>query len=175
MTTGRAVSCIQMMTEETMRVKVAALLLTMSAAAAAQSSSGYVFFAPGGATTRGYTEMTFQAGVGTDLVLAKGIALNMEVGALGPHERFSDGAMGVFSPGGAFFFLRDSDRALQPFVNGGYSLMFRNGHENLFYFGGGTNWWFSRHVGLRMEVRDHVSTHYTTVHFWGFRFGAAFR
>jgi hypothetical protein len=158
-----------------MRTKVAALLVTMCAAAAAQNSSGYFFFAPGGVTASGHTSMTLHVGGGLDAILAKGVALNLELGALGPRERFSDGALGVFSPGGAYYFTRDKDRRLEPFVNGGYTLMFRNGHENLFYVGGGANWWFSKRVGLRMEFRDHVSTHYNTVQFWGFRLGAAFR
>lgn len=159
-----------------MKAKIAPVMLLMCAAAAAQSSSGYLFVAPGGAKGGGGTQATVQFGGGIDAILAKGVAVNLELGALGPTDRFGDGVLGVFSPGAAYYFTRKAERRLEPFVNGGYTLMFRNERENLFYFGGGTNWWFSKRVGLRMEFRDQVSTHYrTAIHFWGLRFGAAFR
>jgi hypothetical protein len=159
-----------------MKTKIAALILITCAAAAAQSSSGYLFVAPGGASASGHTQATVQFGGGVDAILAKGVALNVELGGVGPTDNFGNGLLGVFSPGAAYYFTRRAERKWEPFVNGGYTLMFRDGRENLFYLGGGTNWWFSKSVGLRMEFRDQVSTHYrTAVHFWGLRFGAAFR
>lgn len=159
-----------------MKTKTGALMLVMCAAAAAQSSSGYLFVAPGGARGGGGSQATVQFGGGIDAILAKGLALNLELGGLGPTDNFGRGLLGVFSPGAAYYFTRKAERRWEPFVNGGYTLMFRNGRENLFYLGGGTNLWVSRRVGLRMEFRDQVSTHYrTAIHFWGLRFGAAFR
>ena len=119
--------------------------------------------------------MTLHAGGGGDGVLGKGIGVNVELGGIWPRECFGPCIMGVFSPGGTYHFRRGAELKLDPFVAGGYSLMVRDGHENLFYFGGGANYWFSRKVGLRMEMRDHVSTQYTTIQFWSFRLGVAFR
>jgi len=61
------------------------------------------------------------------------------------------------------------------FVTGGYTLMFRSGHLNLFNFGGGLNYWLSCRLGARIELRDHVySASSASAHCWGFRFGLAF-
>lgn len=158
-----------------MRSKITVLLLTMSAVAAAQNSSGYVFFAPGGVTASGHTEATFHTGGGFDAHLAKGVALNMELGILYPKKYFSEAVSGVFSPGGAYYFRHGKDLRLEPFIDGGYSLIFRNGHGNLWYCGGGVNYWLTQHVGLRFEVRDHIYPHSPTVHFWGLRAAVAFR
>ena len=58
---------------------------------------------------------------------------------------------------------------------GGYSLIFRSGHENLANFGGGFNYWFHSRLGARFEFRDQMNTTGTIGHFWGVRFGLAFR
>jgi hypothetical protein len=53
-----------------------AVLLTltlMSAAEAAQTSNGYVFFAPGGATCYGHTEMSLHFGAGMDAARLEGL------------------------------------------------------------------------------------------------------
>ncbi len=158
-----------------MLAKLAVLISALAAAAAAQSSNGYVFFAPGGVTSGGYTSGTIHLGGGVDAILGKGLGLNLELGVVGPRERFSE-AVGVFSPGATYYFRHAKELKLEPFVAGGSSLMFRGGHENLWYAGGGVNYWFSNRVGARVELRDHVSTVCcTTVQFWGVRFGLAFR
>jgi hypothetical protein len=157
-------------------IRQIAILLTLGPAVAlAQSSSGYLFVAPGGVTSGGYTSMTIQAGAGADVHLVKGLGLNMEIGAVGPREDYSQ-AVGMFSPGATWYFRKGKELKFEPFVNGGYTLMFREGHANLAYFGGGANYWAARRVGLRMEFRDHVYSPYSgAAHFWGFRFGLALR
>jgi hypothetical protein len=57
----------------------------------------------------------------------------------------------------------------------GYTLFFRSGTANGFNFGGGVNYWFREHLGLRLEFRDNVSTTWDTEHYLGFRVGLAFR
>jgi hypothetical protein len=154
--------------------RLAVLLIVISALAAAQSSNGYLFVAPGGVTCCGHTESTIHFGGGVDAILAKGLGLNLEIGALGPRQNFSS-AVGLFSAGGAYYFRHGKDLKLEPFVNGGYSLMFRSGHANLCYFGGGANYWLARRVGLRFELRDHLYTPDSVAHYWGFRVGLALR
>jgi hypothetical protein len=63
---------------------------------------------------------------------------------------------------------------LDPFVNAGYTRLQRGGGANGVNFGGGVNYWFKRHLGVRIEIRDHVMTDIGSVHFWGVRFGVAF-
>jgi hypothetical protein len=65
---------------------------------------------------------------------------------------------------GSYHFRRQ--RRLDPFVNAGYSLFFSQTsgfftqvalpHFSLVNFGGGTNLWFSRHLGARIQIRDHL-------------------
>ncbi len=157
-----------------MKLKFAFLLLVFCATALAQSSAGYIFFAPGGVTSSGYTSGTYQIGGGGDVILGKGIGVGAEIGAIAPMESFA-AALGVFSPGVSYHFIHDKRRKIDPYVTGGYTLFFREGAENLFHFGAGTNYWFARHVGLRVEFRDQIYTQYRATHFWGIRLGVALR
>lgn len=157
-----------------MKLKFALFLLVFRAAAMAQSSAGYVFFAPGAVTSEGNSSATYQIGGGGDIILGKGIGVGAEIGALVPKNELS-AVVGVFSPGVSYHFIHDKRRKFDPYVAGGYTLIFRSGSENLFHFGVGTNYWFARHVGLRAEFRDQVYTHYENIHFWGVRIGVAFR
>jgi hypothetical protein len=83
--------------------------------------------------------------------------------------------VGVFSPNGCFYFVHGRDIKLDPFVTGGYTLSFRSGHANLFNFGGGLNYRFRTRRGGQLEFRDQVHTDGSSVHYWGGRFGLAFR
>jgi hypothetical protein len=157
-----------------MKIRTGLLMLAFCAAALAQSTNGYVFFAPGGLTSSGHTGMTIHAGGGADVILGKGLGLGAEIGALGPREDLS-AAVGMFSPNASFHFIREKGRKADPFVTGGYTLMFRSGTANLFNFGAGANYWFRDHLGLRVEFRDHVYTRYATLHYWGLRVGLSFR
>ena len=141
----------------------------------AQRSNGYVFFAPGGVTCCGHTAMTLQFGLGGEGVLGKGIGVGAEVGALGTRQYFGDSVIGVFSPNGYYHFVHGGDIKLDPFVTGGYTLIFRSGHANLFNFGGGLNYWFHGRLGFRSEIRDQVLTDGAALHYWGVRFGLVFR
>jgi hypothetical protein len=158
-----------------MRIRILIVLLLMSAAGAAQGVNGYVFFAPGGATSCGHTLTTFNFGAGIDAPLWKGFGPNVEIGALGPKEGFSDQVLGVFSPGATYHFRHTREEKLDPFLAGGYSLMFRSGTENLGFAAGGVTYWATNRVGLRLELRDHIHGGYRTTHFWGVRFGLGFR
>ncbi len=158
-----------------MRTKMIILLLTMSAAAAAQAVNGYAFVAPGGATCCGHTVMSLHFGGGVDAPIWKGLGPTAEIGALGPRTNFGEGVFGVFSPGATYYFRSGKEQKLQPFVSGGYSLIFRSGHDNLGFVGAGVNYWIWKTAALRLEFRDHIHGGYSATHFWGFRIGFAFR
>ena len=158
------------------------LFLLLAPTAWSQSSNGYAFFAPGGVSCCGNTSMTLHFGVGGEAVLRYGIGIGAEIGALAVRQYFADSLVGVFSPNGYYHFFHGKRVKVDPFVTGGYSLMFRSGHINLFNFGGGLNYWSDGKLGLRIEVRDHVhdlgSGFYgnsPAIHYWGVRVGLAFR
>lgn len=151
------------------------LAAAFAIAASAQWTNGYVFVAPGGVTGSAKTQATLQVGAGVEVALPKGFGAGAEVGALSQIRSWGDSTVGVFAPTGYYHFLRRKDRRLDPFVDGGYTLFFRDGHANLFHFGGGANLWAARHLGARIELRDQVDTTYGTLHYWGFRLGLAFR
>ena len=151
-----------------------ALLCLFAGLLDAQPSNGYVFFAPGGVSCCGNTAMTLHTGVGGEAVLWKGIGIGAEIGAWGFRRDYIDSVSGIFSPNGYYHFIHGKDLRVDPFVTGGYSLLFRSGHANFANFGGGATWWFHRRLGARFEFRDHINTTGTIVHFWGVRFGLAF-
>ncbi len=170
-------------------VYVLFLLVAMSAVTFAQQSNssqssgsgsnrrgyGYVFAAPGVVTDGDYGTGTLHFGVGGEGLIKGGFGVGGEIGGLAPMESFSSG-FGVLSVGANYHFLNASKSGkVVPFVNGGYTMFFRDGVANGGHFGGGVNYWFKERVGLRFEVRDHVVAEAAGTHFLGFRFGLTFR
>jgi len=84
--------------------------------------------------------------------------------------------------------LSKSNTNWDPFVAAGYTsasqievCLFQtrcqSGSRNLFNFGGGSNYWFANHFGVRAEFRDHVGNVHRgrAGHYWGVRFALTFR
>jgi len=138
------------------------------------SGHAYVFGAPGAIS--GEADRTLHFGGGGEGFIVKGLAAGAEIGYLAPAGCLGCG-VGVLSVNGAYHFgARTPGRRVVPFVTAGYSLGFRGGHANLYNAGGGVQYWFSRRVGFRAEVRDHVTAcSRCTTHIWGVRVGLAFR
>ncbi len=136
-----------------------ALLFAISAFARAEDSEkehhgqGYLFYAPGGVFEGGRHAGTTHLGGGGEGLIYKGVGIGAEIGYLSQSRAFLEG-VGVFSVNGSYHFRRN--RSVSPFITGGYTAFFRNGHVNLVNFGGGVNWWFKERVGLRLEFRDHL-------------------
>lgn len=158
---------------EILRAVVATTIF--AAAMHAQPSNGYLFIAPGGYTCCHNTSTTLAIGGGGEYVFGKGIGAGAELGTVAQPRYFGDSMLGVLSVNGYYHFKRGDTGRVDPFVTGGYTLMFRSGHANLGNVGGGFNYWFHRVMAFRVEFRDHITTAGTTQHFWGFRFGLAFR
>lgn len=159
---------------------LAAMPALMLAQPATNSSSehrgyGYVFAAPGGIVSTDGSIGTMHFGVGGEGLIKGGFGVGGEIGGLTPVRSFRSG-IGVFSAGANYHF-RDASKSgkVVPFVNGGYTLFFRDGVANGVHFGGGANYWFKERVGLRFEVRDHFAVEYPEAHYVGFRFGLTFR
>ncbi len=162
----------------------AVVLLALATPAWAQSVTGLGFATLGPGSVSGGGGTTLHLSGGGEL-LYKGAGMLTEIGFLGPTSELSEG-LGVFSLNGVYHIRMRGEPApaVSPFVTGGYSLFFREGHQNLWNFGGGIDWWFGRRVGLRLEMRDHVwhesysSPYYSyshTSHFWNFRTGIVVR
>ena len=149
---------------------VALFTSSLSAQVPYPKGSGYVFIAPG-AISGGETTATLHFGGGGDVLLYEGLAAGAEVGYLAPIRAPGDG-FGILSANLSYYFAR-RQRRLVPFVTGGYSLAFRSGTANGGNFGGGVEYWFRDHVGVRFEFRDHLFSS-DSPHFYGFRFGVAF-
>ena len=167
------------------RVILAVLLVALVPMwASAQDSEyskghGYVYVAPGFAGAEGETGMgVAHIGGGGEGFFTRNLGLGADVGYLAPFEAFSDG-IGTFSPNlVARFRAKDAQNKVEPFVSGGYTLFFRSVSANGANFGGGVNWWFKEHVGLRFELRDNVMIPGggdSTVHYVGLRIALAFR
>ena len=156
-------------------LRVLVLAGAMGAACMAQSNSAYIFVASGGATGSARTEATLQAGAGFEAALPKGFGAGAEIGALSPYNSWGDATLGAFSATGYYHFRHGRQERLDPFVGAGYTRFFHSGGANLFHYAGGVNVWAARHVGVRFEFRDQVDTQYSTVHYWGVRFGVALR
>ncbi len=165
-------------------LSAALLSLALAAPASAQSVTGLGSFVVGPGSVSGGDEATLHLSGGGE-VLYKGVGALAEVGFLGPAVAMNDG-LGVVSLNGIYHLRmpRESARRVSPFVTGGYTMFFRDGHLNLWNVGGGIDWWLARRVGLRVEVRDQIwhesysSPYYSfsnTTHFWNFRTGVVFR
>ncbi len=157
-------------------VLVVCLLLSFwTGAALAQSSNGYVFFGPGAITASGQGAGLLYYGGGGEGILGKIVGVGGELGAA--TSTHFEGTMGLGSANGYVHFTSNRHARLDPFVTGGYTLMFHSGyHANLFNFGGGVNYWFGRNLGLRLEFRDHVQPgNGSAAHLLAFRVGLTFR
>ena len=151
-------------------------LLALGSPVWAQSNTGfngYAFGAPGGATGVGSTVGTLQAGGGVEKIFGPGIGVGTELSAIIPWRNGRE-TIGLFSVNGSYHFKEDGD--FDPFVIGGYSLLFRSASANLANFGGGMNYWFKPNMAFRAELRDHIHRPAGfTVHYWGVRLGLVFR
>jgi hypothetical protein len=156
------------------------LMLLLPLLAAAQSNDyskghGYAYFAPGFATAEGESISMAHIGGGGEGFFTRNVGVGVDAGYLAPFESLGDG-IGTFSPNFvARFRAKSADNKVEPFATGGYTLFFRSGTANGFNFGGGANWWFKEHLGLRLEVRDTVWTEGGAIHHVGFRIGLTFR
>jgi hypothetical protein len=157
-------------------IYVILLAVVLPFAAAAQSKEwrgqGYVFVAPTSTTEGGFG---LHIGGGGEGLVYKGLGVGGEIGYLGSADGLRDG-IGVLSTNISYHFTKATkSRKFAPFVTSGYSMVFRRSAINSVNIGGGANWWFKDRIGLRLELRDHIPLRFESIHFFGVRFGLAFR
>ena len=145
-------------------------LVLITAATMVAQSHGYVFVAPGVASGGNNSAALIHLGVGGEGVLPMGIGAGAEVGFLG---RSSLDALGTASINGYYHFKRSG---WAPFATVGYSNFFTLfGHTNLANIGGGVNYWYKDHLGIKLEIRDHFYTGTNSANYLEFRFGFNFK
>jgi hypothetical protein len=152
---------------------VLTLIASSQVLAQNEARSWAQFFGGVGALTGGGdSQSVLHIGAGGEGLLAGGFGVTGEIGYLSNFQDFS-GGIGVFSAGGMYAFNRD--RKTVPFVNGGYTLFFRSGTANGFFFGGGVNHWMGEKWGIRIEGRDQVWASDTSIHTLEVRFALLLR
>src|SRR5438874_10189367 len=164
-------------------MKYSCLFVLGAGLLSAQSNNGYVFAGPGAVTASGLSTTVLHGGVGFEIRLPAGLAAGAEAGVLSNVER--TGAIVIGSVNGYYHFIHDRSFKLDPFVTAGYTGLVSDGAINAFNVGGGVNWWFVRHAGLKLEFRDHITqvgfafvssrAPSETVQLPEFRMGIAFR
>lgn len=139
--------------------KAIALLFMTSLAAVAQSSNGYLFFGGGGIlSTDPKSGGLVHIGAGGDVLAAKGLGVNAEIGGL---YGWVYGAGGYFSfaPGLSFHFSHGKKGKVDPFLTGGYTLLSTSkAHGNLVHLGVGLTVWGRGRAGFRVEFRDQIGS-----------------
>jgi hypothetical protein len=157
------------------------IMLLAALPASAQSSSSYVYVfggpvvVPKSAFTR-WNGSFVNVGGGAEGRLTERIALGGEIGVLKPATNQYAVTTGLASVTPAFnFFPKNSKSRLDPFVDGGLSLLFARGGGIAIHYGGGMNYWLRRRIGLRFEFRHQIwSPESEAVHLVGFRAGMVF-
>jgi len=146
--------------------------------AAAQGSDysrghGYFYVAPG--VRGGYDEpgvATFQVGGGAEGFFTRSLGVGVDVGGLRWFEQ--DWFVAVSPNFVLRFRAKRDENKLEPFVTAG-GTVFTGYYGNGLNFGGGVNYWFTDHVGLRLEARDSFEWEADRAHFVAFRIGLTFR
>jgi hypothetical protein len=159
------------------------IMLLASFPAAAQMPGGYVYaiggplFVPKSAYTRWNGSFVHMGGGGEGRLTDR-FALGGEVEVLKPVTNQYAITTGMLSVTPAWHFIpRRSKSKLDPFVDGGLSLLFGGGRAGGgLHYGAGVNYWLKRRVGLRFEFRHHIWSPEAgeAVHLIGFRVGLVF-
>ena len=159
------------------------ILIMAPALTSAQDTStpfqgdGYLFIGGGDYADGNAHYGISHVGGGGELQLAGGFGVGSELGVMGqPGE-----GTGLFSIDPFYRFLHAGSKSrIVPFVNGGYTCAFGNrGFTNsntLLNFGGGIDYWPTKHVGFRLEFRNYLDYGYArTADYPALRVGVVFR
>jgi hypothetical protein len=152
-------------------IAVFCFLLAAPAHAQEERGQGYVFAGLGAVDTE---TSVLHVGVGGEANIYKGLGFGAEIGGAAALRSIG-GGVGLLSLNGQYTFLRRTSGRVRPFITGGYTMIFEDGSVNAFNLGGGMHYWFARHLGLRLEFRDHVFPGGSRSHLWQGRVGLEFR
>jgi len=112
------------------------------------------------------------AGFGGDFFIYKGAAFSPSGGWVFRRGSIGRGAAAI-TLNGSYHFLRGKSR-FEPFVSAGYGVITNFGSsELLFNYGGGGQYWFNKHLGVRAEILNFQHQQFREL--TSVRFGIAFR
>ena len=168
------------MAKEVLVILVLILMNSVDASAQQPGSYAYAFGGPVVVPRSAFTRWNgnfVHMGGGAEGRLTNRFALGGELGVLKPVTNRYAVAAGLASVTPAYHFIaRESSRKIDPFVDGGISLLFGRGGAIALHYGGGLNYWVRRRVGLRLEFRHHLWSPEAgeTIHLVGIRVGIVF-
>jgi hypothetical protein len=110
-----------------------------------------IFFAPGAQVREGDHLATYGAGVGIEQVLADHFGAQFEGGVALSKETGPYLLNGTAAFNGVYHVMANA--AADPFVDAGYSLLFRSSATNMAGFGGGLRYWTSERAAFVVEIR----------------------
>jgi hypothetical protein len=132
-------------------------------AASAQAGTGYVTAGPAFVTGIGNRDYAWQV-VGGGEVGAGHVRFGGTVEYVFLPEFYKADAYGSssapaahllgFAGHGSFYFNREYDARVQPYINGGMTFYADGTMIPTLQIAGGVDWWASRHTGLRIEARQ---------------------
>jgi hypothetical protein len=157
------------------RLMTAALVLLLaSVVASAQTRrepAGWISFFTGGGSISGFGPTVTYIGEDATFRVYRGLGLG--VGQVTGRD-FGGGGNFVLFSGNLSYHFKRLDR-VGPFVTAGYSTVFRNGTRvDGGNFGAGVKYWFSNHLALHLELRNHILTG-ASRDFFEFRVGFGMR
>ena len=157
------------------------VLLAWCRAASAQQFGSYVYAVAGPVVvprsdlTRWNGSFVY-AGGGGEARFTDRFGLGGDVGVLNPVTNPFAITAGLAAVTPAYHFMsKDSNLKIDPFLNGGVSVLFTSGSVSLppVHYGGGLNYRVRRNLGVRFEFRHHLwnPESGSTVHLVAFRAG----
>ena len=126
----------------------------------------------------------YSTGFGGEVFNHKGVGVGVEFGYAATWSYSGQGtALGVGSLDATYHFVGNkSSKMIDPFLTGGYSLYYgeRTTTQSGFNLGGGVNFWLSKHVAPRLEIRyeggiNGIQRIIQFNEYAAFRFGVTFR
>lgn len=135
--------------------------------------NGFFFVAPGVRNDTGSS--TFGVGGGAEYYVYKGVGFGLDLGAINTASTTGVRHWTAMMSLNAIYNFNINDKSkVSPFIIGGASIAGFDvpGGVN---FGGGIQYWFHEHIGLRVEFRDHIFIGMNDHHYPQGRIGIAFR
>jgi hypothetical protein len=162
-------------------VMVLGIVATPAIAFAQEHALAYAFAGPTFVSGPADRPLALSIGGGGELMVGRpGTAVGVEIGSLWfpaiatagwRRPSISDRLVSINAS--HYFYRPDRRVGWEPFVTGGLSIVGASEGVPALNVGGGVHRWFAPHVGVRLDVREHVSP--GLISLLGLRVGVVFR
>ena len=153
-------------------MKLIFLLLASVFALSAQTPRAQAYGYFGFDNPTGHNFEYNSVGAGADVFVYTGAAFSPSAGYLFANGN-DGGKLAIVTVNGSYHFLRGKG-PFEPFVTAGYGAYANlGGGQSMFNYGGGANYWFKEHIGVRAEVLNFQTRTYREL--TSIRFGVSFR